>query len=128
TLDLPAGWRQQDDIAWRASSWQLRQLGLGGMFTKPLSAEDRAEKKISVNNMALKVEHVGQYAPHDGAKKAGVQNGDILISYDGRTDRIRETDLLTYAMNKVPVGKSVPAVFLRGDEKISTTLPTSKGG
>jgi serine protease Do len=128
TLDLPAGWRRQDDIAWRASSWQLRQLGLGGMLTKPLSAEDRAERTIPATSMALKVEHVGQFAPHDGAKKAGVQNGDILISYDGRTDLVRETDLLTYAINKVPVGKTVPAVFLRGDEKISTMLPTSKGG
>ncbi|HMC10732.1 MAG TPA: PDZ domain-containing protein, partial [Pirellulaceae bacterium] len=36
-LDLPKGWRERDDIAWRASSWELRRMGLGAMFVKPMT-------------------------------------------------------------------------------------------
>ena len=51
-----AGWRRKDDISWRASTWELRRLALGGMLLKP-------------DEGGLRVEHVGQYAPHDRAKR-----------------------------------------------------------
>jgi hypothetical protein len=95
TLDLPQGWRQLDDIAWRASSWELRRMSLGGMYLKPLTPEQRAELKRSDNTLALRVQHVGQFAPHDLAKQAGVKANDILISYDGKTNLLRETDSAT---------------------------------
>ncbi len=124
SLDLPSGWRQRDDIAWRASSWELRRMGLGAMYLKPLTAEQRAELKLPTGNMALRAEHVGQFPPHDVAKKAGVVKDDVLVSFNGRTDFQRETDLLAYALNELPVGSKVPAVFLRNGEKISVELVT----
>ena len=124
TLNLPAGWRKRDDIAWRVSSWELRRMGLGAMFLKPLSPGQRAERNVPENSMALHVEHVGQFAPHDMAKKAGVLKDDILISFNGRTDFLRETDLLAYALNDIPVGTKVPAVFLRNGEKVTAELVT----
>jgi hypothetical protein len=124
TLALPAGWRKLDDIAWRASNWQLRRMGLGAMYLKSMSAEERAEKKVPPDGMALRAEHVGQFAPHDVAKKAGVVKDDVLISFNGRTDFSRETDLLAYALNEIPVGAKVPAVFLRDGEKFSVELVT----
>ncbi|MBW8885242.1 MAG: peptidase, partial [Planctomycetia bacterium] len=123
-LDLPAGWRQKDDIAWRASSWELRRMGLGAMYLKPLTAEQRAALKLPAGAMALRAEHVGQFAPHDVAKKAGVVKDDVLIRFNGRTDFQRETDLLAYALNELPVGTKVPAVFLRGGEKVNVELVT----
>ncbi len=30
-LDLPTGWRRQDDISWRATSWDLRRMVTGGL-------------------------------------------------------------------------------------------------
>ena len=86
TLNLPAGWRKKDDIAWRVSSWELRRMGLGAMYLKPLSPGQRMELNMPERAMALLVEHVGQFAPHDIAKKAGVLKGDILISFNNRTD------------------------------------------
>jgi serine protease Do len=124
TLDLPAGWRRKDDISWRASTWELRRQGLGAMFLKPVTAEQRAELKLPEGAMALRAEHVGQFPPHDVAKKAGVVKDDVLISFNGRTDFQRETDLLAYALNELPVGTKVPAVFLRKGEKISVELVT----
>jgi serine protease Do len=125
-VNLPSGWRQNDDIAWRASSWELRRMGLGGMYLKPLPADQRAERKLSAEVMALKVEHVGQFAPHDLAKKAGVRSGDLLVSYDGRSDLLRETDLLAYAIKRVKPGNTVPIVVLRDGEVLSLSLPVAR--
>lgn len=125
-LNLPAGWRQKDDIAWRVSSWELRRFAFGGMFPKKLPDEQRAELKIPPTGMALKIEHVGQYAPHDRAKQAGVKVGDVLVSFDGRNDFARETDLLAYAINQVKPGASVPAEFIRDGERVKLTLTTSQ--
>jgi serine protease Do len=124
TLALPTGWHKLDDIAWRASSWELRRMGLGAMYLKSMSPEQRAEQKLPATGMALRAEHVGQYAPHDVAKKAGVLKNDVLISFNGRTDFGRETDLLAYALNELPVGAKVPAIFMRNGEKIAVELVT----
>src|SRR5262245_16403736 len=122
TLNLPAGWRQKDDIAWRASSWELRRMGNGGMYLKSLTAGQRAEHKLPEGSMALYVQHVGQYAPHDGAKRAGVKNGDVLVSFNNRKNLLRETDLLAYSLNEVKPGSTIPLEVLRDREKVSLSL------
>lgn len=126
TLELPKGWRTLDDIAWRASSWELRRMGLGGMFLKPLSAEQRKEHKLAAEKMAFKVQHVGQYSPHDVAKKAGVKAGDIVISLNGKTDLPRETDLLAYALNQTPPGEKLEIVVLREGTETRFSFPTAR--
>ena len=122
TLNLKSGWRTRDDIAWRASSWELRRMALGGLFAKNMSAELRTNHKLPLEGMALKIEHVGQYSPHDGAKKAGFRAGDILVSYDGRTDLVRETDLLAYALDRAQKGPAKLGV-IRDGKPIELTLP-----
>jgi hypothetical protein len=97
-------------------------MALGGLFAKNMSAEVRADQKLPPEGMALKIEHVGQYAPHDGAKKAGFRAGDILVSYDGRTDLVRETDLLAYALNRAEKGPAKVGVIREG-KRIELTLP-----
>jgi hypothetical protein len=126
TLELPQGWRQLDDISWRVSSWELRRMGLGGMFVKPLDDDARKELKLPAGAMAFKVQHTGQFPPHDVAKKAGVKNGDILIAFDGRTDLVRETDLLAYAVNQVPPGRAVPVKLLRDGASVTLSVATGR--
>jgi hypothetical protein len=126
TLELPKGWRKQDDIAWRASSWQLRRIGLGGLFLKNVSPELRSERKLPAEGMALRVEHVGQYAPHNRAQQAGFVKNDVLVSFDGRTDLARETDLLNYTVNELKPGSKVPVEILREGKKLTLTLPVGE--
>ncbi len=76
--------------------------------------------------MALVVQHVGNFAPHDRAKKAGMLKGDILVEYDGRTDLLRESDLLAYAINSVPIGKTVELRIRRGSEEKTMKIATAK--
>lgn len=122
-LTLDKGWRQKDDIAWRASSWELRRIALGGLYATDLPAELRGELKAPAQGMALRVKHVGQYAPHDRAKQAGFLASDILISFDGRTDLVRETDLLNYALHREGADE-VKVEVLRDGKKLTLQLPS----
>jgi hypothetical protein len=124
TLTLPAGWRHRDDISWRASSWGLRRMGLGGMALEPLPAEDRPMANLPPGGMALRVKLVGQGAgPHGAAARAGFKKGDVLVAYDGRTDFRRETDVLAYAVTAHQPGETVTAAVLRDGRRLELTLP-----
>lgn len=125
-LELPAGWRTRDDLSWRASSWPLRQKGLGGMLLVPASGDDRRRLGLADTEMALTVQHVGAFPPHDRAKRAGVQKGDILVEYDGRRDLLRETDLLVHAIHGVAAGETVALRFFRGDSEIRVDIATAR--
>ncbi len=124
-LGLVKNWRSQDDISWRASSWLLRRVGLGGLFVKPATDEERQAWQIPAGKMALVVQHVGAFAPHDRAKKAGLLKGDVLISYDGHDDLIRETDLLTYSVNSVAPGAEVKLRVRRDNATKEFVVATS---
>lgn len=123
TLELPAGWRRLDDIAWRASSWELRRHGLGGLYLKALDADGRESLRVEDNAMALRAQHVGEFAPHDRAKRAGFRKGDVVVAFDGRKDFLRETDLLAYALELAKVGKQVEVDIVRDGQKVRLTLP-----
>jgi serine protease Do len=125
TLKAPAGWKSRDDLGWRVSSWQLRRWGTGGILSEAIPAEAREELKLAPGKMALRVKHVGQYAPHNIAQQAGFQKDDVIVAFDGRDDLVRETDLLRYAINEVGPGKPVEVQILRGGKPLTLkmTLP-----
>jgi hypothetical protein len=124
TLTLPKGWRQRDELSWRASSWGLRRMTTGGMFLEPLSDEDRKKAGLGDKEMALKPRNVPKVnGPHGAAERAGFRPGDILISFDGRTDLIRETDVFAQAANKHKVGDQVAVTVLRDGKKVELMLP-----
>jgi serine protease Do len=116
SLKLPVGWKRRDDISWRASTWQLRRATLGGM---KLSAADDSKE----GEMRLTIDHVGQFAPHDVAKRAGFLKGDTLLSFDGLRRFPRETDLIAYVLDEDKGGSKVDVELLRGGKKMTLTLP-----
>jgi hypothetical protein len=116
TLALPAGWRRKDDISWRSSAWGLRRMAAGGMkLAAPAEAPGPA--------MALRVEFVGQNGPHAAAKQAGFRVGDLIVSFDGRTDLQRETDLFAHALTAHRPGDRIPVTVLRDGKRTDLTLP-----
>lgn len=123
TLLLPKGWRQRDDISWRVSSWGLRRMGTGGLVLEDMPAEQRKKVGVPEGAMALRVKHVGQFGPHAAAQKAGFRQGDVVVSFDGRTDLRRETDLLAYALHNRKAGDKVAVTVLRDGQKIELLLP-----
>ena len=89
SLKLEKGWRQLDDISWRSSAWGLRRMGTAGMKLEQLEGERPAG--VPKEGMALLVKHMGMFGgPHGAAKAAGVQLNDVVISFDGQTDLLRE--------------------------------------
>jgi serine protease Do len=126
TLSLEKNWRQRDDIAWRASSWELRRVVLGGIFSGALPDEIREKTRLSDDSTALLVKHVGQYSPHDLAHRAGVKKGDIIVGINGRTDIIRETDLLAERVRNRKPGEKLELTLLRDGKKLSVTLTFPK--
>lgn len=123
TFELPRGWRQRDDISWRASSWGLRRMALGGMLLGNLTSEELARAGVLEKGMALRVKHVGQYGPHAAAHQAGVRKDDIVISFDGKTDFACETDVLAYALTEHKPGDRIAVTLLREGKKVNVTIP-----
>jgi hypothetical protein len=122
-LALPKGWRQREDISWRASTWGLRRMAAGGMLLEELPADQRKKAGLADRGMALRVKYLGQNGPHGAAYRAGFRQDDVLVSFDGRTDLSRETDLLAHALTERKVGDRVTVTLLRGGKKIDLTLP-----
>ena len=118
TLDLPEGWRR-GDISWRATTWDLRRMGLGGLKLSKLDDGGRERAKLPKESMALRVEHVGEYGEHAVAKRAGFRKGDIIVSFDGTSGKMSESGLLAYALQEKRPGDEVAVTVLRnGEEKV----------
>jgi serine protease Do len=120
TLTLPKGWRERGDLSWRSSSWGLRRMATGGLL---LEETDGRLAGVAGGEMALRVKHVGQYGPHAAAKNAGFRADDVIVSFDGRTDLTRETDLLAHALRARKPGDRVPVAVLRGGKRVELVLP-----
>jgi hypothetical protein len=123
TLSLPKGWRQAGDISWRVSSWELRRMATGGLVLEGLAPEERTKAGVEGDSLALRVKHVGEFGAHAAAKKAGFLKGDVVVSFDGRTDLRRETDLLAYAVNHRKPGDRVAVTVLRDGQRVNLALP-----
>ena len=122
-IDLPAGWRDLDDISWRASTWGLRRMVTGGLLLEPVSSEERGKDGIPKEGMALRVKHVGQYGPHATAKNAGFQKDDVVVAFDGHSDLLTDSDVLRYGATHRASSDKVPVEVIRTGERLKLTLP-----
>ena len=122
-LRLAPDWRHGSDIAWRVSSWDLRRMAAGGLLLEDATADERRKAKLSENDLALRVNHVGEYGEHELAKKAGFKKDDILVSVAGQAKRMTESQLLGYLLrNKMP-GEKIAVTVLRSGERLDLELP-----
>ena len=120
-LRLEKGWDAASVIDWRVSTWDLRRMGFGGMRLVSMGADERQELGIQSGKMALLAMNVGQYGDHAVAKKAGLEKGDVIVSFDGVDDDVSEGDLLRSVLGKRKRGESVELVYRRdGKEKKAT--------
>jgi hypothetical protein len=118
-FDLAADWRWQTDISWRTTTWDLRRMASGGMVLQDATAEERRAAKLPEDGLALRVNHVGEYGDHAVAKRAGFKKDDILVSVDGRTGRLAESELFRYLLQSKIPGEKVPVTVLRDGERMN---------
>jgi hypothetical protein len=123
-LTLAEGWRS-GNISWRPTSWQLRQMGLGGMKLDPMNALALRAAKIPPDRMALKIDHVGEYGEHAIAKRAGLKKGDFIVSFDGVDRPMSESQLFDYTLRRKRPGDQIAVTVIRdGSRKtLSYMLP-----
>lgn len=127
-LELPENFRRLDQLEWRVTTWPMRAMVMGGAVAK-MEAEDNVRRRLGITDdskMALKVTHVGQYGIHGAAKRAGMQVGDVIVSYAGQDDLKRETDVIAYGVQNLKVGDKVDVVVMRNGERKTITLPVQQ--
>lgn len=122
-LPLPEGWRRGGDLSWRASTWDLRRMATGGLVLKELAAAKRRDLQLTDTQLGLVVDYVGLYGAHAAGKKAGFLKDDVLLSVDGRSDRLSESGLLGFLLQKRMPGETVPVKVWRAGERLSLELP-----
>ena len=122
SMNLPEDWKALGDIAWRASSWELRRSVLGGMILKEMDESERKSLDIASGKMALKIGHVGQYPPHNRAKQAGFLKDDVVTSVLGKSNFSRETDVIRFLLENRKGAKSIPIEIVRAGKPMSIEL------
>ena len=123
SLRLETDWRRKSDISWRTTTWDLRRMASGGMVLEDLPGPARADARLSSSELALRVKYLGEYGEHAGGKRAGFKKGDVIVSVDGRTERMSESDWMGFVLqNKMP-REQVPISVLRAGQRIDLELP-----
>lgn len=123
SVELPTGWRSESDIGRRAGTWPMRAMAFGGMKLEALDDAERGELGIAQDAMALRVMYVGEYGPHAAAKKEGFRPKDILIEVADLKRRMTESALIGHLLQHHRPGEKLPAIVLRGAERIRLQLP-----
>jgi S1-C subfamily serine protease len=121
TIDLPGDWRRNSDISFRASSWELRRMASGGLLLTDLASEQRQERNLPDDKLALFVKHVGEYGAHAVAKQAGFKKGDIIVALNGKRDRLSEGQFLAQTLAVRP-GTRVTTTVLRDGKELDLKL------
>lgn len=123
SMTLAPGWRQKGDLSWRATSWDLRRMTTGGLVLEDLGDSDRLTAGLQKTALGLRVKSVGQFGEHATAKKAGFQQGDIIVAVDGKAERLTESDLMASLTRRTKPGDKVAVTVMRGGKKVDLTLP-----
>ena len=114
----PSDWKAAD-IGWRASSWYgLRQ----GVKTEPLSDAEKEQRGLAANSLALVVKLLaGKGGPK--LQAAGIQQGDVIVGIDGKTEAMSETEFLVYLRLRHGPQDTVRIALLRGAERKELNVP-----
>lgn len=122
-LALAEGWRSQTDISRRVGTWSMRAMALGGLSLDDLNDGLRRERGLTTGQLALRVKGVGQFGKHAAAKKAGFAQEDVIVSVDGLTSRLSESELIGSLLQRRRLGENVEVTVLRGTQRVALTLP-----
>jgi hypothetical protein len=123
TLSLPKQWRMKSDISRRVGTWQMRGMAMGGLVLEDLPDAEREPRKLGANAMALRVKGVGQYGTHAAGKNAGFQKEDVIVEFDGHSERQSEGELIGHALQSKRAGETVKVGVLRGIDRLELSLP-----
>lgn len=122
-LRLDAGWRRRADISFRPTTWDLRRMVTGGLVLEDLTDAERKTLNLPTDSLALRVKYVGQYGDHAVGKRAGFEQGDIIVAVDDQRQRRTESEWIDYALSK-PAGSVLAMVVRRAANEKSLAFAT----
>jgi S1-C subfamily serine protease len=93
------------------------------MVLTELTDEERKAQGLGDDSCALLVKGLGQYGPHAAAKNAGFKQGDVLVAFGDRTQRMSESDLFCELMNTTRPGQRLDVAVLREGKRLTLKLP-----
>ncbi len=120
-LGLEPDWKSTPNPSWRSSTNSVGPNS--GFWAKKINDSQRSSLKLKQKEMGLQVVVVwGKWA-----KKAGIRNGDIVVSVDGKTDLETIRDLQTHLQMKREFGDIVKIKVFRKNKPLTLemTLPSS---
>lgn len=120
TLQLPKGWRKTD-ISWRASQADIPPTV--GIWMEPLNAEQKRQRGIAPNNMALRVSFF--FRGDEWVKTRGdLQMNDILIGINGKhLPHMNTRQFHSYFRLTFNVGDTATLNVLRGNQRVDVKVP-----
>lgn len=122
-LTLPSGWRRRGNLSWRATSWDLRRMVLGGLVLTGVSADERQRADLPDDTPALRVKYVGEYGDHGVGKKAEFHKGDIVVEVAGERVPPTESQLLAKLIDNTRPGQRIKMVVLRDGQRLTLEMP-----
>lgn len=125
-LVFSKNWRREGDLSWRVTTWGLRRISAGGMVLEAMGESEQKEAGVAYQEMALHVKRAGKYGPHGTARRIGLVEGDVITSFDGRTDFESEQDLLTYVVTSKKPGDKVDVRVKRSGKEVAYELPIQR--
>jgi hypothetical protein len=121
------GWKMPTDLefSWRASMWSLDpKPGFGG---KKLAPDELAELGLARDAFALRIGYIVDWGDEaftgESARRAGLREGDVVLSVAGRKDFATETHFQTWFRFTQTPGTKARTEILRGGERIEIGLP-----
>lgn len=99
--------------------------GFGGMKMEDLDDATRSSLGLGKHEMALRINHVGEYGPHAAAKKEGFKANDILLEVADSKQRIMESALIGDLLQHHRPGGKLPAVSAAGHRVCETAAPAA---
>lgn len=114
TLALDGPWRRTD-LSWRESMWDARP----GLWLVGMTADERAKAGLAEGVLGLRIKWV---IPRGLARKAGFQDGDVLVEFDGKTEPMDESLLVARVRQQHAPGSKIPVAVLRGGKRLPLTL------
>ena len=93
----------------------------GGRIGVAIDEVESSTDNESVTEGAL----VRSVNPGSPAEEAGVEGGDVVVEFDG--ERVRSARQLSRLVGETPVGREIPVIVMRADERVSLLVTPEEG-
>jgi hypothetical protein len=127
SLALADGWKAADPLeySWRPMKWNLSpQPGFGG---KLLEAAEKRKLGLAEDAFALRVNYLVTWGEQErfgrNAERAGLRQGSIVVSIDGRTDFVNEAHFQAWFRLEKHPGDVVELALLEEGRRRTIRLP-----